>query len=610
MYRIKRISERVFIYLKKYGFKATIKKCINRFSNIFFGVNLENQKKQYNEWIKNNEPTKEDLEFQKKHIFKNNVKISIVIPMYNTPEQYFKELIECFINQTYSNWELCLADGSLEKNENLKKYYESDERIKYKFLAKNNGISQNTNEALKLATGEYIALVDHDDLLPSFALYEVIKTINENPKVEFIYTDEDKIESSIENRFSPYFKPDFSPDTLASHNYITHLVVMKKELINRLGGFRDEYNGAQDFDLVLRASEQTKNIIHIPKILYHWRVHPNSTAMLVDSKPYAYEAGKKAALEHQIRLGRNAKVQHSEDVPGIYQVDIEPIGKPKVSILIPNKDGLKYLKRCINSILKLTTYENFEIVVIENNSTSKSTYKYYKKIEKNEKIRIIYYPDKGFNYSKIINFGVKNSNSDFILQLNNDTKLLTPDWIQKFIGYGQRKEIGAVGARLYFADKSIQHAGIAYGISGLAANLLSGLKWGQRAYFGSDVLLRNISAVTGACLFCRRELYEEVGYMEEEKFAVAFNDVDFCLKLRQKGYLNIYNPYIELMHYESKTRGYEISNEKKARFQRECEAFKEKWKELLLDPDPYYNLNFSRNTAQYDIEYDVVKYNK
>ena len=593
-------------YYNKYGILATVKKIIKKIGWMLMGRSRRS-KEIYKKWIKNNEPNEQELEMQRKHVFENSPKISIIVPMYNTKEIFFKDLVECMVNQTYSNWELCLADGSPEENTALRKYYENEPRIKYKFLGKNDGISGNTNEALKLVTGDYIGLLDHDDALPIFALYEIVKTINENPEVEFIYTDEDKIEEVLKNRCDPHFKPDFAPDTLACHNYITHFVILKTELMNKLGGFRKEYNGAQDFDLVLRASEETKNIIHIPKVLYHWRIHNESTAKVSDSKPYAYEAGKKAAQDHQIRLGRKAKADHGGDVPGIYEVEFEVEGNPKVSILIPSKDGIDYLKNCVESILEKTTYNNYEIIVIENNSEKQETFDYYKEIEKNEKIRVIYYPEKGFNYSKIINFGVKNCDGDFVMQLNNDTKLITNDWLEKFIGYGQRKEIGAVGARLYFEDKSIQHAGIAYGIGGLAANLFPGLPYGFRGYYGKDALIQDISAVTGACLFCRRELYEEVGYMEEELFAVAFNDVDFCLKLREKGYFNIYNPYIELMHYESKTRGYEnVSKEKQERFERESNNFKQKWKHLLEKPDPYYNQNLSRKTAGYEINTDKI----
>ncbi len=603
--KIINIFRQVKYYLKNYGIKKTIRKII---SKIFVPQNVQSERQKYQTWILNNEPTKEELEEQRKTKFSFEPKFSIVVPMYNTPSKFLEELVDCFINQTYSNWELCFADGSPKENEELKPILSKDKRIKYKFLNENKGISGNTNEALKLATGDFIALVDHDDLVPTFCLYELAKTINENPEVEFIYTDEDKIEGTKDKRCDPHFKPDFSIDALRANNYITHLSVFKKELMEKLGGFREAYNGAQDFDIIIRAAENTSHIIHIPKVLYHWRVHQNSTAMASSAKPYAYEAGLRVIEDHLKRQNLKAKVTNGGDIPGVYQVEYEVEGKPKVSIVIPNKDSIKLLKKCITSILKLTTYENYEIVIIENNSEDEKTFEYYKEIQKLEKVKVIYYPEKGFNYSKIINFGVKNcEDSEFILQLNSDTELLTPNWLEKFIGFAQRKDIGAVGARLYYEDKSIQHAGIGIGICDLAANLLTNTPQYAHAYFGRECLTRNVSAVTGACLFARREIYEEVGYMDEENFAVALNDVDFCLKIREKGYLIVYNPYIELMHFESKTRGYEDTKEKKERFEKECNNFRTKWREVLDEGDPYSNINFAQDNAQYTIRVDKIK---
>ena len=609
MFNFKSLKNQISFYYKKYGFWATIKKCFSRlFSKNPF---MERNKRNYIEWLKYNVPIEEELQKQRDTKFKKKPKISIVVPMYNTKEEFFADIVKCMQEQTYKNWELCLADGSEEQNHELDKYYQDEKRIKYKYLDKNDGISGNTNEGLKMVTGDYIGLLDHDDVLPANCLYEIVKCINENPDVEFIYTDEDKIAGtwSLENRHDPHFKPDFAPDTLSSNNYITHFVVMSKSLmVDKLQGFRKEYNGAQDFDLVLRASEQTDKIVHISKVLYHWRVHNTSTAKVADAKPWAYEAGKKAAQDHITRLGRKGAVDHSHDIPGVYRIDYEVIGNPKVNILIPNKDGIKYLKTCVESILEKTTYNNYEIDIIENNSTDDKTFEYYKELEKNPKIKVLHYPDKGFNYSRIINYGVKNVDGDFVLQLNNDTELITPDWLEQFIGYAQRDDVGAVGARLLYADKSIQHAGIAYGICDLAANLLPGLPWGVHAYYGQEALLQNVSAVTGACLFSKRSIYEEVGYMDEDNFAVAFNDVDFCLKIREKGYLNIYNPYVMLTHYESKSRGYEEeSPEKVARFKKECENFRTKWRKLLDKPDPYLNINFNRQTALFEIRKDKVE---
>ena len=603
-------------YLKRYGILNTIKKILKRILRI--RENKKSNQEQYEIWRNKN---KYDLEKQKNTEFSYSPKISIVVPMYKTNMKFFEELINSLKNQTYSKWELCLADGSPEKNKEFEKIIENNNKIKYKFLGKNEGISENTNEAIKMATGEYIGFLDHDDTLSENALYEIVNCLNKDKSVDFIYTDEDKLDQNY-MYFDPYFKPDFSPETLECNNYITHFVVVKKDLIDKIGMLDSKYNGAQDFDFVLRATEKSKKIVHIPKVLYHWRVHRESTAFLPDTKPYAFEAGKRAVEAHLNRIGKKANVEESQDVPGAYKINYEIVGNPNVTIIIPNKDNIKLLKRCINSILKLTTYKNYEIFIIENNSIKNTTFKYYKKIAKNTKIKILNYNKNTimdlngerkleldnnenskleFNYSSLINFGVKNSKSDFILQLNNDTLLLTPNWLEIFIGYAQNKEIGAVGARLYYPDKTIQHAGIILGINGIAGNALVNLPYGKHAYFGIEAITRNISAVTGACLFCRRNLYEEVGFMDNKKFKVAFNDVDFCLKLLERGYRNIYNPYIELIHYESKTRGYEDSPEKIKRFEKETENFRKRWSKLLQN-DPYYNPNLSRKTVNYDIK--------
>lgn len=600
---IKDIVTIIKLNLKQNGLKNTVKKVIKYVASKLL---KKDYVRNYNKWISNNEPSEEELEKQRKEKFEIEPKFSLIVPMYNTPIKYFEELINCLINQTYKKWELCLADGSKEENEEIRKLINSDERIKYKFLNENKGIAGNTNSALEMATGDYIALFDHDDLLPVFCLYELAKAINEKPNVEFIYTDEDKITGDNNKRYDPHFKPDFAIDTLRSNNYITHLSIFKKELMDKLEGFRDKYDGAQDYDIILRAVENTNNILHIPKILYHWRVHQNSTAMLSAAKPYAYEAGIRAISDHLERQGLNAKVTNGGDMHGVYEVQYEVAGEPKVSILIPNKDSVKLLKNCINSILNLTTYKNYEIIIIENNSEKKETFEYYENIQKIENVKVLKYPEKGFNYSKIINYGVKNCDGEFIMQLNSDTKLLTPNWLEKFIGFASREDVGAVGARLYYKDKSIQHAGIGIGICGLAANLFVNTPKSVHAYFGREATTRNVSAVTGACLFSKKSIYEEIGYMDEENFAVAFNDVDFCLKIREKGYLIVYNPYIELMHYESKTRGYENTPEKKERFEKECNGFRNKWRKVLDKGDPYLNKNFSNQSANCIIRADEV----
>ena len=342
---IKNLYQKISYYLKRYGFFKTLKKCFKR----IFGIseNRMTNLEQYKKWMENNKLSEEAIKKQKQYKFENNPLISIVVPMYNTKELFFKELVESLQKQTYSNWELCLADGSKEENNALRKYYEKDKTLKYKSLNENKGISENTNEAIKMTTGEYIGFLDHDDLLKEDALFECVKTINENVEVDFIYTDEDKIDENYQ-RFEPYFKPDFSPETLECNNYITHFVVVKKELINKVGMLDSKFNGAQDFDFVLRATEKANKVIHIPKVLYHWRVHKNSTAYIADSKPYAYEAGIKVIEEHLKRIKKKGTVEYGQDVPGIYKINFEVMGNPKVSILIPNKDNIKFLKKCIN----------------------------------------------------------------------------------------------------------------------------------------------------------------------------------------------------------------------------------------------------------------------
>ena len=561
----------------------------------------------YQMWIENNEPTKEELEEQRNKKFKINPKISIIIPMYNTPINFFEELVDSSIKQTYTNWELCLADGSPEKNEKLEKIYKKDERIKYKFIGENKGIAGNTNEALSLVTGDFVALLDHDDLLPIFSLYEIANCINENPDVEFIYTDEDKFEKLGGKRYDPYFKSDFAPDTLRANNFICHFSVFKKELMDKLGGFRSKYDGAQDYDILLRMSEETSKIIHIPKILYHWRVHSLSTAKSGGTaKPYAYEAGIKAIQDHIDRIGLKGTVEAGNTL-GTYKVNYEIQGNPKVSIVIPNKDYIKTLKVCLNSIKKLTTYENYEIIIVENNSEENETFEYYKKIDGKDKIKVVYFPEKEFNYSKIINFGVKNSTGEYIVQLNNDTELLTPNWLQEMLGFAQRNDIGAVGAELFYPDNTIQHAGIIIGIGGVAGHVFKNLPKGIHGYFSKDAMIQNLSAVTAACIMTPKSIYEEVGYMDE-KFKVAFNDVDFCLKIRQAGKLIVYNPYVQFTHYESKSRGFEDTPEKKKRFQSEIDRFHDKWQSVLDKGDPYYNINLRLDNDQCAIKTEKVLY--
>lgn len=584
--------------IKEKGLKKAWENAIHKIEN-------DGKPTPYEVWMRLNDPSKEELEEQRKTKFKINPKISILVPMYNTPIKFFQELVEYLIKQTYTNWELCLADGSPKKNEKLEEICKQDKRIHYHYTGKNLGISGNTNEALKMATGDYIALLDHDDLLPLNSLYEIVKAINEDPEVEFIYTDEDKITTMDKPRFDPHFKPDFAIDTLRSNNYICHFSVFRKDLMEKLGGFRSKYDGAQDYDIIIRMAEEAKHIKHIPKILYHWRVHELSTAKAGgDAKPYAFEAGIPVLEDHLKRMGLEGTVTHGTTL-GTYQIDYQVKNQPKVTILIPNRNETKTLKVCIESILEKTTYPNYEIVIIENNSTQKEIFKSYKKLEENEKVRVIYYPEKGFNYSKIINYGVKNTDGDYIVQLNNDTELITPDWLEKMVGMNQREDVGAVGVKLYYPDETIQHAGTIIGVYGVAGHVFRGIYKKAHGYFARESHIQNLSAVTAACIMTKRSLYEEIGYMDE-KFAVAFNDIDFCLKIIEAGKLIIYNPFVEFIHYESKSRGTEDTPEKKERFQHEIELFNQKWGAYKKKGDPYYNINLRLDSDQYEIKQEKI----
>ena len=621
-------------YIGKYGFIKTVKKCIKTVIRKIIRF-IKNEKDlqygDYGGWIKYNEPKDADLKKQMSVKFELEPKISVVVPMYNTKEKFFKELIKCMMDQTYSNWELCLADGSPKQNENLKKYYEQDERIKYKFLNGNLGIAGNSNAAIEMATGDYIALLDHDDVLADYALYEIVYNLNKFPNAEFLYSDEDKIDENG-NRYDAYFKPDIAPDTLRCQNYICHFSVFKKELMEKLGGFRENYDGAQDYDIFLRMLEITdpKNISHVPKILYHWRVHNESTAKLnSNAKNYAFEAGKKAIEDHIKRVGLEGTVSKG-CIDGIYRIDYKVIGEPKVSIVIPNKDGKDILEVCINSIFEKSTYKNFEIVITENNSETNEIFDYYKTLLKNDKIKIVNYNTgkrietedecsleytnknrrevkSGFNYSAIINFGVKNTTGEYVVQLNNDTELITPNWLELMLGFCQRKDVGAVGVKLYYQDETIQHAGIIVGIGGIAGNRFKSIPKSGHGYFAKESMIENLSAVTAACIMTPKSIYEEVGWMDEG-LAVAFNDVDFCLKIREKGYLVVYNPFIEFWHYESKTRGQEDSPAKIKRFQGEMSRFEQRWPEILDSGDPYYNINLSLDTEVYHMKNIKVNY--
>lgn len=580
-----------FLYLKHYGPKEFWVRLTER---------MEEQTVDYAKWREGDFLTDKERQDQKKRKWKQPVKISVLVPAYRTPESYLRQMIESVQAQTYENWELCIADGS-GKEESLEKivsqYAAKDSRIRYQLLDKNEGISGNTNAAIRMASGEYLAFFDHDDLLAEDALYEAARAIEEQ-KAELIYTDEDKVRADLSEYFQPHFKPDYNQDLLCANNYICHLVVVKKELADRVGGLRKEFDGAQDHDFLLRITERTDRIVHIPKVLYHWRIHKASTADNPASKLYAYQAGQKAISEHLKRLGLEAEVSQTKDF-GFYRVSYPVQGTPLVSIVIPNKDEKDTLKACLESIKEKTTYPSYEIVIVENNSQTSEIFEYYKEIDGKDGIRVVTWKEP-FNYSKINNFGFQYAKGDYVICLNNDITVITPSWIEEMLGYCQRPGTGIVGVRLYFPDDTIQHAGIIVGMGGCAGSLFVGMNRKRTGYMHKAALVQDLSAVTAACMMVKREAFEAAGGFEES-LAVAFNDVDFCLKVRRAGYLVVYNPYAELYHYESKTRGLEDSPEKQRRFQSEIEYMRCHWLDILKRGDPYYNRNFSLKDCNYSI---------
>ena len=553
----------------------------------------------YEEWYKNHKPTMEELQRQRNTEFEYEPLISILVPVYNTPEEFLKQMIQSVRKQTYGNWELCIANANPANEtvaEILRISSTKDERIKVKDVPENEGIAQNTNAALAIATGDYIGLLDHDDLLTPDALYEVVKAINENDRPQVLYSDEDKVTMDLSEHFQPHMKPDYNKDLLRSNNYITHFFVADRMLVEEVGGEDGEYNGAQDYDLILKCMERAKGIAHIPRILYHWRVHKASTADNPASKMYAFDAGKRAIEDHLKRCGEIGKVSHEKDL-GFYRVKYQVQGSPLISIIIPNKDQVKSLDKCLESIEK-SSYKNYEIIIVENNSTEDATFAYYKKIE-SDKIRIVYWSDE-FNYSAINNFGVKHARGDYLLLLNNDVEVITTDWLEELTANCQRKDVGIVGVRLYYPDDTIQHAGIVIGIGGVAGALFVGMPRMFTGYLHKAAIQQDLSAVTAACMMVKRSVYEELGGLEEE-LKVAFNDVDFCLRAREKGYLVVYDPNVELYHFESKSRGTEDSKEKIRRFQNEIEYMRSHWLELLKKGDPMYNPNLTLTKWDYSL---------
>lgn len=545
-------------------------------------------------------------------VFPKDVTFSILVPLYNTPERFLREMIESVTAQTYGKWELCLADGSDDAHAFVgricQEYRQKDSRIKYQKLAKNEGISGNTNECYKMATGNYIALFDHDDLLHPCVLFAYMQAICEKD-ADYIYCDEATFKgNSINHMITLHFKPDFAPDNLLANNYICHFSVFGRELLESGELFRSQFDGSQDHDMILRLTAKAKHIVHVPRILYYWRSHKGSVASSIDAKTYAIDAAKGAVADHLTKLGyRNFEIESTRAFATIFRIKYELTSRPLVSIIIPNKDHVDDLSRCVESIINLSTYDNYEIVIVENNSETAEIRTYYEEISRHPRVQVVEY--KGdFNYSKINNFGVQYAKGEYLLLLNNDTEVITPDWMEELLMYAMRKDVGVVGAKLYYPDKTIQHAGI---VIGLGAHRTAGhthyrIPEANVGYMGKLCYAQDVTAVTGACMMVSKALYEELGGLDES-FTVALNDVDFCLRVREKGLLNIFTPFAELYHYESKSRGSDKKDERALRYQQESDRFRVKWADALAKGDPYYNPNFSLDHSDFTVNWKKAK---
>lgn len=611
-----------------YPFRLVWSHCKNIISRIKRYGNIRNilnklkskqiERKAYKSYGSLSLPDEETIKIQRQTKFSKDITFSILVPLYNTPEVFLREMIQSVLNQTYVKWELCLADGSdathTEVERIVKEYIDTDQktaesyglaksRIVYKKLDKNLGISGNTNACFDMATGDYIGLFDHDDVLHPCALYEYMKVICEQD-ADYVYCDETTFSgNSIDKMITLHFKPDFAPDNLRANNYICHFSVFSAELVEKCGTFRSEFDGSQDHDMILRLTHEANKIVHVPMILYYWRSHAGSVASDINAKSYAIDAAKNAVAAHLSACGYDGfQIESTRAFETIFRIRYKIEGEPLVSIVIPNKDHVADLSRCIESIMDKSSYENYEIIIVENNSTTKEIFDYYESITGHPGVKVVTYTGE-FNYSAVCNLGVRNARGEHIILLNNDTEVITRTWIEELLMYSQRSDVGAVGCMLYYPDYTIQHAGVVLGLGAhrTAGHSHYGMPKENLGYMGRLCYAQNVSAVTGACLMVKKSLYDEVGGLSEE-FAVALNDVDLCLKLRQKDMLNIFTPFAELFHYESASRGSDVVDATSAnadRYNRESDEFKKKWKDVLEAGDPYFNPNFSLDYSNY-----------
>lgn len=546
-------------------------------------------------------PDEEILKMQRNTTFPKTIKFSIIVPLYNTPEEYLVQMIASCQQQTYGDWELCLADGSDSEHayvgDIVKKMAEKDGRIQYQVLKENNGISENTNSAMQMATGDYIALLDHDDLLHPSALFKYMEVICEK-NADFIYSDEMTFEVEPDNARTLHFKPDYALDNLRANNYICHFSVFSKRLLSSVGTFRKEYDGSQDHDMILRLTERAEKIVHVPEILYFWRSHPASVASDISSKTYAITAGIKAVSSHLERMGIRANVESSEAFPAIYRIHYELLSKPLISILIPSQNDVTMLVRCIDAIFEKSTYDNYEVIVIDNNSKDAATVSFYQKLSKNDKIQVITSKKTVESISTLYNLGARHAKGEHIIFLNRNVNIISPGWVEELLAYSQRKDVGAAGAKLYYPNGKIEHGGIILGLGkercGDSAH--HGAEKDNLGYMGRLSYSQDVTAVSWNCMMVAKDKFISVGGFRED-YVSLYADIDLCLRLQGKGYLNIWTPYVEAYHYKRSLLRTKRTNVKLS----DGRLFRKVWKEQLASGDPYYNVNFSLDTADFSL---------
>jgi glycosyltransferase involved in cell wall biosynthesis len=587
---IKRIGSLIKKFINIYraeGFALALKRGAKNLEKLFPTIAF----RRYRRWYEQHEPSLQELEQQRQHAqeMAQPPLISLEIPVFNPPTEILKETLVSVLNQTYQNWECCLANGdpaNQEIRDLIDRYAQQDARFKVVHLEQNLGIAGNTNAAIAIAAGDYIGFVDHDDVLAPFALHEVASRLIANPHIDLVYSDEDKIDEKG-RRFFPFFKPAYSPDYLRSSNYICHFLVVRKALGDRVGWIRDGFEGAQDYDFILRACEQARRIEHIPMVLYHWRTIQGSTAADSNAKPYAGASGAKAINEHLRRVGLPGRAE-SLAMPTSYRVRYEITGNPLVSIIIPNHDHTADLRHAVESILTKSTYENFELLIIENNSVEPETFALYEELKAQDaRIRVLDW-QQPFNYSMVNNWAARETRGDMLLFLNNDTEVITPGWIEELLMHAARPGVGSVGAKLYFPNNTIQHAGVVIGRDEVAIHAYEGFSRDMTGHGMQLVLTRNVAANTSACMMVSREAFDFVGGFDEN-YVLAYGDVDLCLRLLEAGRINVWTPFAELYHIGSSTRGYERTPAQIARHEDEVGRFKQRWQNLLNLGDLYFS---------------------